>query len=98
MFSRLIQCRTGHAHTGEYYKRFVPTQPTECQCRAAVQTRQRIKLECKTHQRHRHKLGYGRHTQWGRLTRNLKGKKKLITIIESLNAPTRSTTRRTNKN
>ena len=25
MFSRLIQCQTGHAHTGEYYKHFVPT-------------------------------------------------------------------------
>ena len=35
---------------------------------AETQTRQHITLDCKVHQRHRHILGHGRHTQWGRLT------------------------------
>jgi len=48
-FSRLIQCQTGHAHTGEYYKCFIPTQAIECPCGAAVQTQQHITLECKVH-------------------------------------------------
>src|SRR5260221_7583345 len=26
MFSRLVQCQTGHAHIREYYKKFVPTE------------------------------------------------------------------------
>ena len=72
-FSRLIQCRTGHAHTGKYYKRFVPTQTIEYPCGAAIQIRQHITLECKIHYHHRHLLGRGRHTQWGRLTRTFKG-------------------------
>src|SRR5258708_7047737 len=47
MFSRLIQCQTGHTHTREYYKCFVPTQTIECPCGAAIQTCQHITLECK---------------------------------------------------
>ncbi len=44
-FSRLMQCRTGHAHMGEYYRRFVPTQDIECPCGVQVQMRQHITLD-----------------------------------------------------
>src|SRR5258708_10966737 len=38
MFSRLIQCQTRHAHTGEYYNCFIPTQETDCPCGTTTQT------------------------------------------------------------
>ena len=31
-FSRLVQCRTEHAHMGEYCSQFVSTQDTKCAC------------------------------------------------------------------
>src|SRR5258708_2801435 len=82
-FSRLIQCRTGHAHTGEYYKRFVPPQTIECPCGAAIQTRQHITLECKNHNRHRHTLGHGRHPM-GKTHRNLQRDKQIDHIHRTL--------------
>ena len=50
MFSGLMQCRMGHAHTGEYYRCFIPTESIECPCRATLQTRQHITQDCKIHQ------------------------------------------------
>ena len=94
-FSRLVQSRTGHAHTGEYYRRFVPTQDVECPCGAQVQTRQHITLDCKRHQRHRNILGYGRHAQWGRLVGTPKGIKKMIKFIRRSRAFDKSTTTQT---
>ena len=68
-FSRLVQCRTGHAHTGEYYKRFVPTEDPGCPCGATLQSREHI-------------LGYGRHAQVGRLMGTVKAIRKRITFIK----------------
>src|SRR5260370_39111248 len=48
-FSRLMQCHTRHAHTGEYYKCFVPTQEISCPCRARLQTQQHITSVWKNH-------------------------------------------------
>ncbi|EPS99366.1 hypothetical protein FOMPIDRAFT_18484, partial [Fomitopsis schrenkii] len=39
-------CRTGHAFTGEYYARFVPTENVACPCGTHLQTRKHILLEC----------------------------------------------------
>ena len=85
-FSWLMQCHTGHAHTGEYYRRFVPSQEIDCPCGAEIQTRQHITLQCRIHHQHRHTLGHGRHAEWGWLTGTYKGIKKLIAFIKHSNA------------
>ena len=45
-FAKTIQCRTGHAFIGNYYKYFVPTEPTQCHCGARLQTRAHILKDC----------------------------------------------------
>ena len=35
LFSRLTQFATGHAYTGEYFKRFVKSKPTTCPCHSS---------------------------------------------------------------
>jgi len=56
-FSRVFQCRTGHAHIGSYYRRFIAEENTECPCgEATVQTRDHILRECTIHDIHRHLL------------------------------------------
>ena len=56
-FSRSFQARTGHAHIGAYYSRFVPTETVECPCGEPCQTRNHILLECEQYERFRHLLG-----------------------------------------
>ena len=56
-FSRIFQCRTGHAHIGSYYRQFIVEESTECPCgEAVVQTREHILRECTLHDIHRHLL------------------------------------------
>lgn len=55
-FSRVLQCRTGHAHIGEYYDYFSIDAPHACACGANYQTRRHILLECEQHEQHRHLL------------------------------------------
>ena len=89
-FSRLMQAHTGHAHTGKYYKRFVPTQEIGCPCGTNLQTRQHITLECKAYSRHRNVLRTG-HTEWGRLTGTIKGINKLISFLKNSDAFNKTT-------
>ena len=77
-FSRLIQCRTGHAHFGEYYKKFVPTEDLGCGC--GLRTREHVLKECGIHARHRLAIEQGRHSQSGRLMGTVKGIRKLTTF------------------
>lgn len=30
LYGRVVQCRTGHAYTGEFRRRFAPGEPTKC--------------------------------------------------------------------
>ncbi|KAF9519371.1 hypothetical protein BS47DRAFT_1280097, partial [Hydnum rufescens UP504] len=53
-FSRLIQCRTGHAHIGSYYVKFVPDEDRRCQCGEPTQTRDHILYECPIFNDERH--------------------------------------------
>jgi hypothetical protein len=56
-FSRVFQCRTGHAHIGSYYRRFIVEENTECPCgEAVIQTREHILRECTLHNIHRRLL------------------------------------------
>src|SRR5258708_6927581 len=59
-FSRLMQFRTGHAHIGEYYKRFVRSENPSCSCGHPIQSRQHILYDCPKLNRHRSLLGTGR--------------------------------------
>ena len=53
VFGRLVQCRTGHGYNGEYYRRFVPTESTRCQCGEGLQTREHVLRECPLFNEHR---------------------------------------------
>ena len=47
VFGRLIQCRTGHAYTGEFRRRFFPDKEVDCPCgEAEVQSRHHILTTC----------------------------------------------------
>ena len=56
VYGLTLQCRTGHAFMGEYYQRFVPTEPIGCPCGASLQTRKHILLDCPRYDSHRHLL------------------------------------------
>ena len=81
-FSRLVQCRTGHAHLGEYYKRFVPTEETSCKCGKQTRTREHVIKECKYYARQRLPLGHGRNARMGSLMGTIKGIRKLTAFIK----------------
>lgn len=57
LFGRLVQCRTGHGFTGEYYSKFVPSEATSCAaCRLGIQTRLHILTGYPLYDAHRHIL------------------------------------------
>ncbi|EPS97143.1 hypothetical protein FOMPIDRAFT_27216, partial [Fomitopsis schrenkii] len=55
-FGRVVQCRTGHGFTGEYYRSHVPTEPDDCPCGAPFQTRRHILQDCPRYEPTRHIL------------------------------------------
>jgi hypothetical protein len=55
--ARIIQAMTGHGFFGDYYGRFVPSEPTTCPCdNTTHQTRNHILAECPLYDEHRHLL------------------------------------------
>lgn len=56
VFGRLVQCRTGHAYTGEFRKQFFPEKTTNCECGEDPQTREHIIRECTRYEEQRAKL------------------------------------------
>jgi hypothetical protein len=54
--SRITQVITGHAFSGEYYRRFVPSESVACPCGKNLQTREHILRECPLHEHARHHL------------------------------------------
>ena len=85
-FSRIIQCRTGHAHIGEYYQRFVPSEDKNCQCRNTLQTREHVLFHCKAHKKHRHHLGTGRKRSIEALLGSKRGIRRLARFIKASRA------------
>ncbi|KAF8954033.1 hypothetical protein BDZ97DRAFT_1639530, partial [Flammula alnicola] len=58
-FGRLIQCRTGHAYTGEFRRRFFPDKDEDCPCGEEYQTREHILIHSPkfaAHRQHLHKI------------------------------------------
>ncbi|KAJ8588982.1 hypothetical protein M405DRAFT_707605, partial [Rhizopogon salebrosus TDB-379] len=54
--SRIIQTILGHSFCGEYYARFVPSEPTSCPCGDPHQTRAHILTDCPLYDPYRHHL------------------------------------------
>ncbi|KZW00227.1 hypothetical protein EXIGLDRAFT_797787 [Exidia glandulosa HHB12029] len=56
-FSRLLQCRTGHAFTGEYYRAInKPERGLACTCGVPLQTRDHLLVGCPDLERYRRPL------------------------------------------
>ncbi|EJD39593.1 hypothetical protein AURDEDRAFT_71053 [Auricularia subglabra TFB-10046 SS5] len=54
MFARLLQCRTGHAFTGEYYRAInKPERGYACTCGVPLQTRDHLLVGCPDLEQHR---------------------------------------------
>ena len=53
VFGRLTQCWTGHGYTGEFYRRFVPDESSDCPCGKPLQTREHIIRDCARYEAHR---------------------------------------------
>jgi ribonuclease HI len=53
VYGRMIQCRTGHAFLGEYYKHFnIPVDDTACPCGKPLQTRNHVLYDCPLYDKH----------------------------------------------
>jgi ribonuclease HI len=56
VFGRVLQCRTGHAYTGEFRQTFIPLSPdpTSCPCdNETLETRTHILIDCPRYEPHR---------------------------------------------
>jgi ribonuclease HI len=56
VFGRVLQCRTGHAYTGEYRQSFLPLSPDPVTCPCdndSTETRNHILTECPRYNQHR---------------------------------------------
>jgi len=56
VFGCLIQCRTGHAYTGEFRKQFFPKKNVNCECGEPLKTREHIIRSCTQYENHQAKL------------------------------------------
>src|SRR5258708_19827814 len=74
--------RTGHAHIGEYYRRYVRTEEHCCTCgHTTEECRRDILNGCPKFARHRPFLGTGRNAQIESLIGTEKGIKRLAKFI-----------------
>jgi len=54
IFGRVVQCRTGHAYTGEFRRQFAPGEPTICPCdNESFETCEHIIIHCGRYEAHR---------------------------------------------
>ncbi|KAJ7048584.1 hypothetical protein C8F01DRAFT_1004247 [Mycena amicta] len=91
VFGRLVQCRTGHCFTGEYYARFVPSEDVDCPCGEPMQTREHIFCECPRYADHRHLLRKGSpHLSMPELVGTKKGITALSAFLEASGAFTKT--------
>jgi len=86
-FGRLIQCRTGHAYTGEYRRRFHPDKDENCACGKGYQTREHILRDCEYHNKHRiHLLRVSRDIFLPTILGTVEGITALTTYLEQSGA------------
>ena len=90
-FSRVIQFKPGHTHTGEYYQRFVPTEETVCKCGAQLRTRKHILFSCPIHAGHRYLLGNRKTAWYEHLINDKHGVMKLTNFLKRTKHSTRTT-------
>ena len=92
LFGRLTQTLTGHGYTGEFYKRFVPSETTWCRCtdpeiQHVFETREHILHECDRYAYHRPIL---KNQPTSALFGSKSGIKNLITFMHKSSAFTKT--------
>jgi ribonuclease HI len=91
VFGRLIQCRTGHAYTGEFRRSFIPLSPdpSTCPCdNVTHETRTHIICECPRYNQHRKLLKKAsRHLSLPVILGTNKGIKALAEFIKNSDVP-----------
>lgn len=98
VFGRIVQCRTGHAFIGEYYKQFVPSENVDCPCGAEFQTREHILCECPRYETHREILSKAsKHLSLPEILGTKKGIEALNEFLERSGAFTKTGNPRTSQ-
>ena len=96
IFGRVIQCRTGHAYTGEFRQFFLPLSPdpTSCPCdNETLETRSHILIDCPRYDEHRRILvKASRHLSIPVLLGTVKGITALAKFIQKSGAFSRTGT------
>jgi ribonuclease HI len=93
VYGRIVQCRTGHGFTGEYYNKFVPSENISCPCdNGTYQTREHILLSCPLYRSKRQLLedDDGRITSLHDLLGTRKGLQRLETFLTKTGAFTKT--------
>ena len=86
-FSRVLQCRTGHAHLGSYYRHMGISEPSYCPCGARTQSWSHVLLDCERHTTHRHLLAdWNNITSLNSILGSEKGIRRLAAFITASNA------------
>jgi len=96
VFGRLVQCRTGHAYTGEFQQSFLPLSPdpTTCPCdNESPETRNHIIRDCPRYNQHRKILKKAsKHIALPVILGSVKGIKALAEFIHKSGAFSRAGT------
>ncbi len=95
-FRRLIQFHTGHAHIGEYYRRFIRTKDPTCSCSHVIQTRLHILWDCLRYINQQSLLGPRRYATLENLVGTKAGIKSLMKFITHMKAIDKHKPQRTN--
>jgi hypothetical protein len=88
LYGRVTQCWTGHAHIGDYYRRFNLPEETLCRTGGVLQTREHVLVE---HEDYRHIITDALGNDW-RMT-DLLGTGDSIKILAELLQSSKHTTR-----
>jgi ribonuclease HI len=96
IFGRLVQCRTGHAYTGDFRQSFIPLSPdpNTCPCdNEILETRNHILTECPRYNQHRRILKKAsRHLSLPVILGSKKGIKALAAFLHKSGAFSRTGT------
>lgn len=96
IFGRVVQCRTGHAYTGEFRRTFIPLSqdPSTCPCdETTLESRNHILRDCPRYQQHRDILSKAsRHLALPEMLGTPKGIEALAEFLKKSGAFTRTGT------
>jgi len=91
VWGRVMQCRTGHAYTGEFRHRFFPSENIDCPCGEYIETREHILRDCPRYEAHRHHLqAVSRDISMPEILGTAEGVEALVNFVRSSGAFTRT--------